>query len=143
LERHASKIAERVQQIDEEILRLQADRAAEIETCENLQRTIKSLRGDKAAGRESYAGTVLGSLGPGFPPGYSPLLAIVHVLSRYGPLHRDEIIARLTDFGFSWEGEPRRIVGSTLGKNRERFEEIEPHVFRVRRPTPQADGDFR
>jgi hypothetical protein len=44
--------------------------------------------------------------------------------------------------GYPWgERDPARTVGSTLGRNREVFEEVGRHKFRLRRASP-AEGEL-
>jgi hypothetical protein len=133
LEGHATKLLERVEALEADLQRLELERDATVEAYDGLQRAVKTLR----QGRGALLGLpgLLARSPPRkrFPEGFPTAHAIVDVLSRESPLHRSEIVSRLTELGFSWgERDPTRVVGITLGRNREIFEEVAPQTFRLR-----------
>jgi hypothetical protein len=144
LERHAAKLGERLREIEEQIQHLENERVIATETRENLRRAVESLRAGRSSNSPVLPALRSTATRSGFPAGFPAFNAIVHVLSRSGPLHRNEIVARLTDLGFHWGGKnPRRIVGTTLGHNRRIFEEVAPNTFRLRAADQRQDEDSR
>ena len=144
MEDHAAKLLERVREIDERIAELEKERAVTIETHDNLRRAIESLRGGRSLSQAFPPFVRSTPVRGGFPPAFPLFNAIVHVLYESAPLHRDEIVDRMSELGYRWEGKnPKRSVGNTLGRNRKIFEEVAPGRFRLRPTDRQQDGEAR
>jgi hypothetical protein len=131
LEEQASRLRQRARRIAAEIDRLESEHATVVEGYEYLEKAAATLR--RGEGRWPTELPPL-PMRRRYPHGYPSFNAIVDVLSRGGSLHRSEIVARLTELGFPWgDRDPTRTVGTTLGRNREVFEEVGRHKFRLRR----------
>jgi hypothetical protein len=132
LEEQAAKLRRRARWIASEIERLESEHATTVEGYEYLQKAAATLR--RGEGRPPTELPPLdASIRRRYPQGYPSFHAIVDVLSQGDSLHRSEIVARLTELGFPWgDRDPARTVGTTLGRNREVFEEVGRHKFRLR-----------
>ena len=129
LEEQAARLRERAHRIAAEIDRLESEYASTVEGYEYLEKAAATLR--RGEGRLP---TELPPIHRRYPQGYPSFHAIVDVLSQGDALHRSEIVARLTELGFPWgDRETARTVGTTLGRNRQVFEEIGRNKFRLRR----------
>lgn len=139
LEEQAAKLRQRARRIAAEIDELESEHATAVEGYEYLQKAIAALR--RGEGRFPTGLPPLDApLRRRYPQGYPSFHAIVDVLSQGDALHRSEIVARLTEMGFPWgDRDPARTVGSTLGRNREVFEEVGRHKFRLRRAQRAED----
>ena len=132
LEEQAARLRQRARRIAAEIEELESEHATAVEGYEYLQKAIAALR--RGEGRFPTELPPLDvPIRRRYPQGYPSFHAIADVLSHGEALHRSEIVARLTEMGFPWgDRDPARTVGTTLGRNREVFEEVGRHKFRLR-----------
>jgi hypothetical protein len=125
LQRREQELSHRLEMIDDEIGKLTSEKAEKEWKREDLRRAIAVLRGETPT--RPVGSTLLGR--NAYPKNYPLSEAIADVLRAEGKLHRDQIVERLTDV-FPWgEGIPVRMVGTTLGRNKHRFEEVGNRFF--------------
>jgi hypothetical protein len=138
MEAGADLISDRIRKVTDEIERLEAERQV-LEMHERRQRVfVKTLRLGLPLAQglqetaEDAAASGPAAHRPRYGPSFSLALAIVDVVGHQ-TLHRDEIVSRLSDRGYEWDGrDPQRTVGTTLGKNSRYFEQVSRHVWRLR-----------